>query len=188
MPKSRHVPNRRQLIFGTPFTFVLVTFSAVSQVFYGEWLAISIRKFRSLAHRSRAWSSGLTSDQMRVMVKSMGISGAGARIQAELSLWEGVSTAPHRFGGVEFKLANRELGHIHGDWLVDVPLPKPVRDELVASGEAEPHHVLPQSGWVSVHLNDPSDVDRALRVLRRSFELARAQSERRAARQASAGS
>ena len=108
----------------------------------------------------------------------MPVSGISQRIQSELSGWEGITSAPHRFGGVEFKLGSREIGHLHGDSLVDVPLPKRVRDELVAAGEAAPHHVLPQSGWVSVHLNDPDDVDRALRVLRRSFELARDQRER----------
>lgn len=111
----------------------------------------------------------------------MAVSGAGKRIQSELSRWEGITTAPHRFGGVEFKLATREIGHVHGDSLVDVPLPKRVRDELVAAGQAEPHHVLPHSGWVSVHLNGPSDIDRAIQVLRRSFELAQAQRARRAA-------
>jgi hypothetical protein len=110
----------------------------------------------------------------------MSIIGAGTQIQAELDSWEGITSAPHRFGGVEFRLGKREIGHVHGDSLVDVPLPKKVRDELVEAGEADPHHVLPQSGWVSVYLTDPSDVDRALRILRRSFEIARDQRERRA--------
>lgn len=111
----------------------------------------------------------------------MAVPGAGQRIQRELSRWEGIRSGPHRFGGVEFRLGTREIGHVHGDWLVDVPLPKRVRDELVASAEAEPHHVLPESGWVSVHLNAPSDVDRALGVLHQSFEIARQQRDRRAA-------
>lgn len=111
----------------------------------------------------------------------MPVSGAAQRIQAELIRWEGITSAPHRFGGIEFKLANREIGHVHGGFLVDVPLPKGVRDELVASAQAEPHHVLPQSGWVSVHLNEPHDVERAIEVLRRSFEIAREQRERRMA-------
>src|SRR5262245_61361744 len=109
----------------------------------------------------------------------MAVAGAGTTIQAEVSSWAGITLATHRFGGVEFKLGTREIGHIHGDSLVDVPLPKRVRDELVASSEAQPHHVLPRSGWVSVFLNDASDVDRAIRVLRRSFDLARDQIQRR---------
>jgi hypothetical protein len=118
----------------------------------------------------------------------MSVSGAGKRIQAEVNQWEGITSAPHRFGGVEFKLANREIGHIHGDSLVDVPLPKRIRDELVASAQAEPHHVLPQSGWVSVHLYDSSDVDRAIQIVRRSFEIALGQRERRVAQTASVSS
>ena len=39
-------------------------------------------------------------------------------------------------------LGKRELGHIHGDRLVDIPFPKPIRDELVNTGQAEPHHIL----------------------------------------------
>lgn len=112
----------------------------------------------------------------------MAVSGAGERIQSEVTQWEGIRSNSHRYGGVEFSLGNREIGHVHGDSLVDVPLPMRVRDELVASAQAEPHHVLPQSGWVSVRLKNPSDVDRAIQILRQSFELARGQMERRAAR------
>src|SRR5688572_4923532 len=86
---------------------------------------------------------------------AMGVFGAGKRIQLEVGRWEGITSSPHRFGGVEFTLGHREIGHVHGDALVDVPLPKRARDELVASAQAEPHHVLPQSGWVSVYLKNP---------------------------------
>lgn len=116
--------------------------------------------------------------------EGLAVSGASKRIQSELEGWEGITSAPHRFGGVEFKLGSREIGHVHGDSLVDVPLPKPVRDELVSSAEAEPHHVLPRSGWVSIHVNEPSDIDRALRALRRSYEIALQQRERRLGRRA----
>jgi hypothetical protein len=101
-------------------------------------------------------------------------------ISAEMAQWQGLSVRPHRFGGTEWVFGKREIGHIHGDVLVDVPLPKRVRDELIASGEAEAHHVLPESGWVSVWLRRGDDVARALRVLRRSYELALKQKERMA--------
>ncbi len=29
--------------------------------------------------------------------------------------WPGVTAHPHRFGGMEYRLGKRELGHIHGD-------------------------------------------------------------------------
>ncbi len=61
---------------------------------------------------------------------------------------------------------------MHGDFLVDVPFPRRVRDELVAVGRAEPHHILPDTGWVSLHLHAPADVERAIKLLRLSYELA----------------
>jgi hypothetical protein len=106
--------------------------------------------------------------------KPIPVSGANRRICAAASKWEGVETAPHRFGGVEFRLGKREIGHIHGDSLVDIPFPKRVRDEIVAAHEAEPHHILPNSGWVSLFLHTEDDVDRAIRLLERSFLLAQA--------------
>ena len=95
-----------------------------------------------------------------------------------------MSEAPHRFGGVEFMLGTREIGHLHGDRLLDVPFPKRVRDELVATDLAKPHHVLPESGWVSFFIEKEADVDAAIALLRRSHDLVAAQLERRAAQSA----
>ena len=92
----------------------------------------------------------------------MAVSNAQKWITETLLLWEGVSTAPHRFGGVEYRLGTRELGHIHGDHLVDIPFPKKVRDEIVDEGLAEPHHILPETGWVSFYLRMEEDVQKAV--------------------------
>ena len=102
----------------------------------------------------------------------MPLSGAMEQINQAVFNWEGVSLHPHRFGGTEYRLGKREIGHIHGDHVVDIPFPKKVRDALVASGLAQPHHVLPESGWMSFYLREPQDVERAIALLRRSFELA----------------
>ncbi len=102
----------------------------------------------------------------------MAAAGAKERIDAALQGWSGITSQPHRFGGTEYNLGRREIGHVHGDSLVDIPFPKKVRNELVAAGRAEPHHILPESGWVSVFLRQASDVDRAIELLRLSFEIA----------------
>lgn len=101
-------------------------------------------------------------------------------IHNRIMQWEGVSEHPHRFGGREYRLGKREIGHIHGDWLVDIPFPKKVRDEIVAAGEAQAHHVLPESGWVSFYLHSEEDIEPAVVLLRRSYELALAQRNKRA--------
>jgi predicted DNA-binding protein (MmcQ/YjbR family) len=97
---------------------------------------------------------------------------AKKRITEAVTSWGGITLAPHRFGGTAFMLGKRELGHIHGDRLIDIPFPKPIRDELVSSGQAEPHHILPNSGWISFFLNSEADIDHAIKLMRRSFELA----------------
>lgn len=86
--------------------------------------------------------------------------------------WQGVSANPHRFGGIEFRLGSRELGHLHGDVLLDAPFPTKVRDELIAAGRAQPHHVLPESGWISFRIKTAADVQAAIDLLRMSYEIA----------------
>jgi Family of unknown function (DUF5519) len=103
---------------------------------------------------------------------AMSVAGAGERIDAAVRGWEGIAARGHRFGGTEYKLGRREIGHVHGDSLVDIPFPKRVRDELVTAGRAEAHHILPESGWVSIHLRRAADVENAIELMRMSFEIA----------------
>ncbi len=109
----------------------------------------------------------------------MGLSAARKRITDLLLSRAGVSLHPHRFGESEYRLGKRELGHIHGDHLVDIPFSTKVSDEVVSAGQALPHHVLPDSGWVSFYLVESGDDERASFLLRRSCELALQQHQRR---------
>ncbi len=102
----------------------------------------------------------------------MSVRGASKQIVDTLLTWQGIETHPHRFGGTEFCIGKREIGHIHGDSLVDIPFPKKIRDEIVAVKEAEPHHILPETGWVSFYLREEADVERAIALLKRSYEIA----------------
>jgi hypothetical protein len=111
----------------------------------------------------------------------MAVNGAGEAIRGQLLAWDGVAAHPHRFGGTEFRIGKREIGHIHGDHLVDIPFPTKVRDQVVAEGRAEPHHILPESGWVSFYLREPTDVERAIALFRLSFDLAQKQRAERIA-------
>ncbi len=104
--------------------------------------------------------------------------GARERIAAEVSSWPGVGSGPHRFGGVEFRLGRRELGHLHGDSFADLPFPRRLRDELIAEGRAEPHHVLPDSGWVTVRIDVPGDIDAVIELFRLGYERGTAAAKR----------
>jgi hypothetical protein len=56
------------------------------------------------------------------------------------------------------------------DRLADLPFPVRMRKELVEAGEAQPHHVLPQTGWVSYRIRGDEDVAGALDLFRRNYE------------------
>jgi hypothetical protein len=109
----------------------------------------------------------------------MPVAGANAQITAEVLSWPHTSAAPHRFGGVEYRIGRREIGHIHGDSWLDIPFPTAVRRELIEAGQAEPHHLLPASGWITFYLRQSTDVAHALALLHRSYTLAAAQLARR---------
>lgn len=102
----------------------------------------------------------------------MPVRGASKQIVDTLLTWEGIEAHPHRFGGTEFRIGKREIGHLHGDLLVDIPFPKKIRDEIVAAGEAQQHHILPETGWISFYLKEEGDVQKAVDLFRRSYEIA----------------
>src|SRR4249919_172631 len=93
-----------------------------------------------------------------------------AQITREVAGWEGVTVAPHRFGGIEFRVGRRELGHLHGHHLADLPFPVRVREQLVAEGKAQAHHILPDSGWVSFVIRSRSDVPAAVALFRLNYD------------------
>jgi hypothetical protein len=81
-----------------------------------------------------------------------------------------VTVIPHRFGGVEFRVGRRELGHLHGEGLADLPFPVTVREQLVAEGRARVHHVMPESGWVSYYIRSDADVRGAVELFRLNYD------------------
>ena len=91
------------------------------------------------------------------------------KINKEILSWPGVTTGQHRFGGSEFRVGKREMGHIHGDKLADLPFPMQVRNQLIESGRALPHHILPESGWVSKWIRSEEDVSEVVELFRMRY-------------------
>ena len=99
-------------------------------------------------------------------------------IQKEILRWAFVTAESHKFGGIEFRLNKREMGHIHGERLVDLPFPMKIRNELVSSGRVSPHHVLPQSVCVSYWINNgEKDVPEVLELFRMRYEQLKPRSQ-----------
>ena len=95
------------------------------------------------------------------------------RISATVESWAGVESGPGRFGSVRFTIGRRELGHLHGDRIADLPLRPEVAAKLIEAGEAREHRFTPQgSGWVTVELDSDDDADRVIALMRSSYERA----------------
>ncbi len=95
-------------------------------------------------------------------------------IEKEILSWPYVTVEPHRFGSIEFRLNKKEMGHIHSEGLADIPFPMKTRDELVNSGLVKPHHVLPQSGWVSYWFHnsgEKEDIATVIDLFKLRYEL-----------------
>src|ERR1041385_6587529 len=90
------------------------------------------------------------------------------QVRAAVASWEGVPPHDHRFGGIEFRIGRRELGHLHRT-IADLPFPRRIRDELVALGRARPHHVLPQSGWITVPMRTDADAANVIELFRQNY-------------------
>lgn len=91
-------------------------------------------------------------------------------IRDTVGAWPGVEALPHRFGATQFRMGKVEIGHIHGDSVADLPFPKAIRNRIIEAGRARPHHVLPDSGWISKPIAGPDDVDDVIALFRMNYE------------------
>ena len=101
----------------------------------------------------------------------------------EVGNWEGLEVAVEaRFGGPLFQLGRRQLGHLHDAGergaFADIPLPRALRDELIAAGRARPHSAMPNSGWLTVPVRTAADLAGAVDVFRLAYERARRKATR----------
>lgn len=90
-------------------------------------------------------------------------------IKQVVTSWPGVTANPHRFGGLEFNLGTVEVGHIHNSGMVDIPFNSKLRDQLLSEKKVEPHHLLPETGWISYYIRSEADVEQAIWLFRLSY-------------------
>ena len=110
-------------------------------------------------------------EREREVIHNPGMAGSIlTQIEREVGSWDGVTVSAHRFGRVEFRVGRRELGHLHGNYLADLPFPVPVRKQLVAAGKAETLHILPASGWVSYRIASERDIPSVIELFRLNYE------------------
>lgn len=95
-----------------------------------------------------------------------------ALIERTVLAWPGVTREPGRFGSTAFMLGRREIGHIHGNGVADFGFPRALREELIATGQAQPHQAGIPAG-VSHPIRSGEDVPRVLALFRLSYDRLR---------------
>jgi MFS family permease len=94
-------------------------------------------------------------------------------IKKEILSWPGVTSNPYHYGGIEFRVDKRDLGHIHGHKLADLPFPIEIRKQLIASGKALPHIIYPESKWVSYIIHNEEDIPKVVDLFRLQYNRLR---------------
>lgn len=91
-------------------------------------------------------------------------------IEHKVTSWQGVSVSLHRFGGIQFNHNGKEIGHIHSNGILDILFSMKTKQQLLAEGYVDDHHVFPGSGWISFYIRSEEDVETAVRLLGLSLD------------------
>lgn len=91
-------------------------------------------------------------------------------IEKHVSKWPKVTVTAHKYGGMQFNYRDKEVGHIHGNGLLDMILSRNIKRQLLPDGRIIDHHHFKNSGWISFYIRNESDKKYALELLRMSYE------------------
>lgn len=91
----------------------------------------------------------------------------------------GVTEAPHRFGGTEFRVGGVEFMHSHGPSFLDIRLSMEDQGRVLREGKALRHRseYHQQAGWVSFRILSEGHVGRAKELIGLAYGRARRAAE-----------
>ncbi|MVN90661.1 luciferase domain-containing protein [Mucilaginibacter aquatilis] len=92
-------------------------------------------------------------------------------IETEVSKWKGVKITSHKYGGLQFNYKQKEIGHIHGNGMLDVLLNKTSKQYISDNKRVREHHSIKSSGWISFSIVSNNDVQMALKLLAMAYNL-----------------
>ena len=97
---------------------------------------------------------------------------ASETIIEEVTSWPGVEAEAEERGELSFKLGQREIGHLHGDYAAHFSFPKQLWTDLMAEGRIAPHPVFPDArqGPAARRIEGEADVQDVIALLRLNYD------------------
>jgi hypothetical protein len=96
---------------------------------------------------------------------------ASEKITDAVGSWPGVEIDTGELGEVAFRVAGREIGHVHGDHAAHFSFPHAMWDELRAEGRIVPHPVFPDKrGPAARAIETDADVRDIIELMRRNYD------------------
>jgi len=90
-------------------------------------------------------------------------------VSDEVLSWDGTSESGHKYGGTQFDCRGKEIGHIHGNGILDILFSKKIKEQLLAEGKIKDHHIFANTGWISFSITQKGDAAYAIKLLRLSW-------------------
>lgn len=96
---------------------------------------------------------------------------ASQEITEEVASWPGVKAGPGPRGEFGFRVGDREVGHLHGDYAAHFSFPKKVGEKLRAEGRVVDHPVFPgKPGFAARRIANVVDVRDVIALMRINYE------------------
>jgi hypothetical protein len=93
------------------------------------------------------------------------------QITTEVTSWPGVTAGPGRRGEFAFKVAGREIGHLHGDHAAHFWFPRQVWLELHEAGRITHHPVFPgRQGPAARRIDGENDVRDVIEMMKLNYD------------------
>ncbi len=90
-------------------------------------------------------------------------------IENEVLSWNNTTVHLHKFGGIQFDVNKKEIGHIHSNGILDILFSREIKTQLIKQGKATEHHTIKNSGWITLHIKTDEDKITAIQLLRDSY-------------------
>jgi hypothetical protein len=96
---------------------------------------------------------------------------ASEQITKAVTSWPGVEAGPGRRGELAFRVAGREIGHLHGDHAAHFGFPNEIGAKLKAQGRVVDHPVFPgKDGPAARRIENDDDVRAVIGLLRLNYD------------------